>query len=154
MLRIRYFRDPLSGEGARLYGGRWNRMGCAALYLSRSHATAIAEFHQDVILPGTLVGYDIASTRIADLTDLDGARGLEVQQAITAEWLRIARLEGRDPPSWTIADQLIDAGCDGALVPSAQSVGGVNLVLWRWTADGSDGANVTAIDPHGELRSS
>ena len=151
MLRIRYFRDPLSGEGARLYGGRWNRPGCPALYMARTHATAIAEFHQDVVVPGTLVAYDVESARIADLAG-DGYRERpEIEDAITAQWLRIARLEGRDPSSWTIADRLIDVGCDGALVPSAQSVGGINLVLWRWSADGSAGATVTAIDPYGEL---
>lgn len=151
MLRIRYSRDPLSGEGARLYGGRWNRAGCPALYFARSHATAIAEFHQDVIVPGTLVAYDVESARIANLLESPDTQRSEVEQAVSAEWLRIARLEGRDPPSWTIADGLIEAGCDGALVPSARSVDGVNLVLWRWSADGSAGAKVTGIDPHGDL---
>lgn len=148
MLRLAYFRDPLSGEGARRHGGRWNRIGVPALYLARAHATAIAEYHQDVVIPGTLIAYDITSARIADLT----GGGPEVDAAIRAEWLRIARLDEGEPPSWRIADALIAKGCDGALIPSARDVGGTNLVLWRWSADGGDGARATLVDPHGELR--
>ncbi|MHB8148190.1 MAG: RES domain-containing protein, partial [Vulcanimicrobiaceae bacterium] len=33
----------LSGEGARLYGGRWNTPGVAALYASSSLALALLE---------------------------------------------------------------------------------------------------------------
>ncbi len=37
------FADDLTGEGARLYGGRWNRQGVAALYTSESIALAAME---------------------------------------------------------------------------------------------------------------
>ena len=36
--------DDLTGEGARLYGGRWNQKGVAALYTSESRALAAMEF--------------------------------------------------------------------------------------------------------------
>ncbi len=45
MLAIRYQRDPWSGEGTRLHGGRWNPVGVPALYLATNHATAIAEYY-------------------------------------------------------------------------------------------------------------
>lgn len=35
--------DPLSGEGARLWGGRWNLKGEPALYLASSASLAMAE---------------------------------------------------------------------------------------------------------------
>jgi RES domain-containing protein len=69
MLTIRYQREPFSGEGARLHGGRWNPPGVAALYLGTDHATAIAEFYQSLARPGTLAPYRLDATAIADLTD-------------------------------------------------------------------------------------
>jgi len=44
----RYIRD-LSGEGARLYGGRWNRKGTQALYTAGNRALAAVEYlvHMD-----------------------------------------------------------------------------------------------------------
>jgi RES domain-containing protein len=37
------YADDLSGEGARLYGGRWNRPGVAALYASEARSLALLE---------------------------------------------------------------------------------------------------------------
>lgn len=38
-------RDPLSGVGARLYGGRWNPAGvCSTIYLAQPRSTCLHEF--------------------------------------------------------------------------------------------------------------
>ncbi|MDN5937018.1 MAG: RES domain-containing protein [Nitrosospira sp.] len=37
------YNDPLSGEGAKAYGGRWNLPGQAALYLADTPALAMVE---------------------------------------------------------------------------------------------------------------
>ena len=70
MLAPRWAFDPLSGAGAARAGGRWNAPGQATLYLSDSHATAIAEYQQDLPRPGTLTAYDVDAQDILDLTDL------------------------------------------------------------------------------------
>lgn len=60
---------PTSGAGAAKVGGRFNRPGLEALYLSRSVQTASAEYQQDEPLmpPGTLVTYRIALSQVVDL---------------------------------------------------------------------------------------
>jgi RES domain-containing protein len=59
---------PTSGAGAAKVGGRFNRPGLEALYLSRSVETASAEYQQDEPLmpPGTLVTYRIALSQVVD----------------------------------------------------------------------------------------
>jgi len=68
-------RDPLSTEGARLWGGRFNPVGCPALYLASTPTLAVAEALQlgsiyGVVRfnPRLLVSIDIALTRVLDLT--------------------------------------------------------------------------------------
>ncbi len=60
--REKYVRE-LSGEGARLFGGRWNRKGTALLYASESRSLAVVEFL--VHVPISLVPEDVHITRLA-----------------------------------------------------------------------------------------
>jgi RES domain-containing protein len=69
MLAPRWAWEPLSGAGAARAGGRLNVPGQAALYLSDSHATAIAEYQQDLPRPGTLTAYDVDARAVLDLAD-------------------------------------------------------------------------------------
>lgn len=154
MLQIRYQRDPLSGEGAKLHGGRWNPVGQPALYLACDPGTAVAEFYQGLPKPGTLAPYQLDASAIADFTDGHGGpRDAAVAAALDAEWKAIAFLDKGTPPSWTLAEAAIAAGAEGALTPSVQNAGGVALVLWRWHAVGQegDGAALTLIDPMAAL---
>lgn len=154
MLSIRYQRSPLSGEGAALHGGRWNRVGQAALYLAHDPATAVAEFYQGLPKPGTLAPYQLRANAIADFTTGHGGpRDAAVAAAIEAEWKQIALIDGDMPPSWALADAAIAAGAEGALAPSVQNAGGVTLVLWRWHdgAGSDEGAALDLIDPMAAL---
>lgn len=149
-------REPFSGEGARLYGGRWNPKGWPALYLATDHATAVAEYYQSYPKPGMLIPYTLQADTIADLTNGRGGPADDhVVEALTADWKTVARIDGQMPPSWTLAQDLIAAGAEGALVPSVQNRGAVNLVLWRWhdaaRADAKDGARLTLLDPEAAL---
>jgi RES domain-containing protein len=58
----RYATDPLSGEGARLYGGRWNYPGIAVAYTAGSLALALLELliHIDYdLVPSDLVSIEV-----------------------------------------------------------------------------------------------
>lgn len=44
------FADQLSGEGAKLHGGRWNRIGQPCIYASETKALSILEYAANVSL--------------------------------------------------------------------------------------------------------
>ena len=60
--------QPLSGAGAARQGGRLNRPGVHALYLSADAQTALAEYQQvsSLLPPGTIVSYDVALQPVVD----------------------------------------------------------------------------------------
>lgn len=149
MIHPRWQHKPFSGEGARLFGGRWNVRGQSALYLACDAVTAINEFYQGLPKPGLLAPYHLTSDAIADLTGDDP----RVAKALSSEWETVAPAGIQLPPSWMLAQELIAAGAEGALVPSVQNRGGVNLVLWRWHDAGGpgEGAALSLLDPEAAL---
>ncbi|HEX6861053.1 MAG TPA: RES domain-containing protein [Caulobacteraceae bacterium] len=150
ILSPRWAHAPLSGEGAARLGGRWNPPGVKALYLSAELETAVAEYQQELnTRPGTFVAYDVAGARVASIVEPRRLRevGLEAGDAV-APWKEIAWVRKQTPAGWALFDKL-EGRADGLLVPSAQRVGGVNLVLWRWNETG--GPTVSHHDPREEL---
>lgn len=133
--------NPLSGDGAKLYGGRFNVKGTAALYLSLSPIIAIKEANQgfaNKIHPLTLCSYEVDCEDIADLRDDAGRvkHGASLPD-MSCAWFDLA-LTGNDPPSWRLARRLIKKGFSGILVPSFvnnAAADDYNLVLWRWGKD-------------------
>lgn len=93
----------LDGEGARLYGGRWNSEGLSVVYLSTTLELAALEYlvHLDVsMVPGDLVSLEVrvpdtVSRDRVEPEDLppdwnhasDHPRGLEIGDA----WIRSGR---------------------------------------------------------------
>ncbi len=148
MLAPRWAFDPLLGAGAARAGGRWNAPGQPALYLSTSHATAIAEYQQDLPRPGTLTAYDVEAA-ILDLTDAGVVTALGLDLAILrSAWKQTRDIERLRPASWDFAAAASGLGHHGIIVPSVQSPG-QNLVLWKWNVAG--GAVVRHVDPLGDL---
>ncbi|HEU0013932.1 MAG TPA: RES family NAD+ phosphorylase [Longimicrobium sp.] len=77
--------QALDGEGARLYGGRWNPEGVAAVYASASLALAALEYlvHVDTEnVPGDLVALEI------EVPDDAGAR-VVLPAELPADWNRV-----------------------------------------------------------------
>ena len=58
----------LSGEGAAMYGGRWNPKGMPAVYCSENSSLAALEILANLVRPSTFPSY-----RILDLEVPDGA---------------------------------------------------------------------------------
>ena len=143
--------QPLSGAGAARHGGRFNRPGVHALYLSDSPATALAEYRQlDALLPPcTLVTYHVALRSVVDFRGgFDPALWSPLWQEWSCCWRRMALLEHIEPPSWVLADAALAAGHAGILFPSLQAAG-VNLVLYPDSLSPDD--RLSVHDPEATL---
>ncbi len=70
VISLAYAGAPLSGMGAARQGGRFNRPGQEALYLSLDETTALAEYKQDNpwLRPGTICTFFVRGLRVADLS--------------------------------------------------------------------------------------
>ncbi|MGO3181828.1 MAG: RES family NAD+ phosphorylase [Aequorivita sp.] len=58
--------DDLSGEGARLYGGRWNKVGDAMLYFSQNLSLSLLEIIVHVDYVGLPLDYSFVEVEIPD----------------------------------------------------------------------------------------
>ena len=137
-----YARDPLSGEGARKLGGRFNPKGMPALYASQSVITALREANQvGTLQPTTLVAYEADIGPIFDAADAAELAKYELTMADLAadDWRARMLTEGR-APTQVLAERLKAAGYLGMQVRSfakGASTEDLNLVLWVWTSDRS-----------------
>ena len=132
---------PLSGEGARRHGGRFNRRGVPALYASLDPLTAIREAQPlgRPMQPLTLCAYEVDAEPVLDALDEESRLGQGVSDADLAcpAW-EADMLAGKVSASQALADRLIAAGHAGLRVRSFASgagTGDINLVMWRWGAD-------------------
>lgn len=116
--RPQWASQPLSGAGAALIGGRLNRPGVHALYLSLSAEAALTEYRQEdpLMPPCTVVGYQADLASVVDFSaGYDPGLWDPLWQELTCNWRGMALLEGIEPPSWNLADQVIAAGHCGIL---------------------------------------
>jgi len=113
VLAWRLCREPfatLDGEGARLYGGRWNSPGRPLVYAASTAALTVLEVRVHLDLPPDLLPDDYVLVTI----DLDGLAAEDVAtmpadpRAFGDDWLRIQRTPVLRVPS--------------AIVPESQNV--------------------------------
>ncbi|WP_380058884.1 RES family NAD+ phosphorylase (plasmid) [Falsihalocynthiibacter sp. SS001] len=148
-----YAREPLSGRGAKLYGGRFNPKGTPALYTALDPATALSEANQvGSLQPTVLVSYRAEIGPIFDTRDPDLLNHYGMTADILADqgW-RAAMLDKRAVPTQIFAKTLIAEGYAGLLVRSyakGTSAKNLNFVLWRWM---SDGCTLEVVDDENRL---
>ena len=149
---------PLSGEGARRHGGRFNRRGIPALYTSLSPLTAIREAQPlgRPMQPLTLCAYEVDAEPAVDTLDEDQCRALGVDPSdLTCPAWEAEMLAGMVPASQALADRLMASGHAGMRVRSfaaGAGAGDLNLVMWKWGPDRPH--RVVLIDDEGRLSSS
>jgi RES domain-containing protein len=112
----RFAASAFSGEGARLFGGRWNRKGEPVVYTAQSRSLAFLEMLvQDeplranyVLIPAEIPG-DIARLKIDSKQLPKHWRTLEARetlQEIGNQWLRSAKYCVLEVPSAVIPAEL------------------------------------------------
>jgi RES domain-containing protein len=68
VVHARYAADPVSGQGAKRFGGRWNSPGVAAVYASQNLSLAVLELLANLQDPAVLEEY-----RMLDISFLESA---------------------------------------------------------------------------------
>lgn len=111
IVHARHADTPFDGEGARLFGGRWNSKGVAAVYFSDSAALAMLEVLVHLNDESELVNWRIFRIEIPD-----GEMLMLRDEDLPSDWLE-------NPPSSStqlIGDAWLESGESLALsVPSA-----------------------------------
>jgi RES domain-containing protein len=150
-----YAREPMSGRGAELYGGRFNPKGVPALYASTSVVTALREANQvGDLQPTMLVCYRAEIEMVFDTTDIAAleAAGLDEVALADPTWRNQMRTSG-EARTQRFARDLIAAGYNGLVVRSfakGSGPGDMNMVLWKWGLSGPSALEL--IDEEGRLR--
>jgi len=132
-----YAREPLSGRGAALYGGRFNAKGIPALYTSLSVMTALREANQvGSLQPTTLVCYEAEIGQVFDTRDSDALvkHGFDPAPLAAPTWREEMKVSG-EAKTQSYARRLLAGGYHGLLVRSFAAGAGpddLNLVLWVW----------------------
>ncbi len=143
---------PTSGMGAAIQGGRFNREGVEALYLSLDELTALREYQQtsSFLPPCTMCSYAVALHNLVDLRQLHHG---EPWDALWHDWRedwRHLKFERHiEPPTWVLADMVLAHGHTGILFPSQTREGGTNVVVY--VEQLKNGNSVQVNDPDGRL---
>jgi RES domain-containing protein len=149
-----YAREPLSGRGAELYGGRFNPKGVPALSSSLTVMTALREANQAGSLqPTMLVSYDAEIADIFDCRDEEAlkAEGMDAAGLADTTWRDQMKATG-EARTQSFARRLMGKGFRALLVRSfapGASESDLNLILWDW--GDSPPSRLTLIDDENRL---
>jgi len=141
--------QPLSGAGAAAKGGRFNREGVEALYLSLDELTALREYQQTspILPPCTMCSYTAALSSLVDLRQLHrGAPWDDLWHDWREDWRHLRMDLHIEPPGWVLGDMVLGQGHTGILFPSLTHEGGVNVVVYPERLGGDNTIEVNDPD--------
>jgi RES domain-containing protein len=111
------FLKDLSGEGARLYGGRWNRRGDALLYFSDNLSLCVLELltrmdYEFITADYSYIEAEISSTLIIKLTESDmpsqkwrSNPPISITQDYGSNWIKEEKSLGMSVPSAVLPNE-------------------------------------------------
>lgn len=149
----RWSYQPLSGEGAARFGGRWNPVGVPTIYAARELSTAWAEYNQGFVQhPALIAQLELIGAHLANLTDPAVLEEFGLDESIhRTEW-RSDLDKSVVPATHAAYHKLVVGGVDGVIFPSFMSPGGSCVALWRWS--GPNAPKLRIVDPEGRLPTS
>lgn len=123
---------PMSGAGAALKGGRFNREGIEALYLSLEELTALREYQQTspFLPPCTICSYAAELRDLVDLRKLNQGNWDELWHDWREDWRYWKFEQHVEPPTWVLSDLVRDLGYTGIVFPSQVHAGGTNVMVF------------------------
>ena len=120
-------RDPLSGVGARLNGGRWNpRDLCSTLYLAQPLRACLAELDRLAEASGTTTSQLLRASRALHTVRVTDAPLLDLREESALTYVGLSLDDIRDP-DWTACQTVGHAAyfleMAGIVAPSATGEG-------------------------------
>lgn len=151
-LAPRWASRPTSGAGAAAKGGRFNRQGVEALYLSLDEVTALREYQQTspFLPPCTMCSYAVALRDLVDLRRLHrGETWDDLWHDWQEDWRHLKFDLHIEPPTWVLGDLVLENGCAGIIFPSQSHPGGANVMVFVEQLKG--GNSIEVNDPDNRL---
>lgn len=142
-------RDPLSGAGARLNGGRWNPKDLfAAVYLATPVETCMGELTRMAQSQGLHVDVLLQVPRVLHTIHVSHVAVLDLRDAAQRDAIGLTDADISDS-DWTICQQIGHAawflGLQGVIAPSATGTGSVLTLFEGRVSPGQ--ISVTSSEP-------
>jgi RES domain-containing protein len=117
LVRAERAAEALSGEGARLYGGRWNPPGVAAVYASESRSLAVLETFVHVPLEARAMQFVLITVALPARVRLQRYAKRPVSLAESQELGRGRFLEARPPLALVVPSVIVPQESNYVLCP-------------------------------------
>jgi len=148
-LTPRWASRSTSGAGVAAKGGRFNRQGVEALYLSLDEVSALREYQQTspFLPPCTMYSYAVALRDLVDLRRLHrGEPWDDLWHDWQEDWRHLKFDLHIEPPTWVLGDLVLENGYTGIIFPSQAHPGGTNVMVFVEQLKGSNSIEVNDPD--------